>query len=148
MTWQWTCRLVRRVAIRSRLNPTEYTEAKPSRWRSSIGIKLEKIKYIFRSRDERWPKAFLRKCQFDKDAINQMPHPLVEKAKTELEQAQAQLEAALRAWDDSVSELWSTSLALTQAQKRVTHAHELLRDAIESVRESRESGMHDKCLRE
>ena len=39
-------------------------------------------------------------------------------------------EAALRAWDESVSELWRTSLALTQAQKRVTRAHELLRDAI------------------
>jgi exonuclease VII small subunit len=62
-----------------------------------------------------------------------MPHPLVEKAKQELEQAQSQLDAALRAWDASVSELWRTSLALTQAQKRVTHAHELLRDALDAT---------------
>ena len=61
----------------------------------------------------------------------EMPHPLVEKAKVELEQAQSQLDAALHAWDTSVSELWRTSLALTQAQKRVTHAHELLRSALE-----------------
>jgi hypothetical protein len=60
-----------------------------------------------------------------------MLHPLVEKAKVELEQAQSQLDAALHAWDASVSELWRTSLALTQAQKRVTHAHELLRNALE-----------------
>jgi exonuclease VII small subunit len=65
-----------------------------------------------------------------------VPHPLVEKAKTELEQAQSQLEAALGAWDRSVSELWRTSLALTQAQKRVTHAHELLRDALDKVSDS------------
>src|SRR5690348_4111937 len=65
-----------------------------------------------------------------------MPHPLIEKAKAELEQAQSQLDTALRAWDDSVSELWRTSLALTQAQRRVTHAHELLRDALETVTES------------
>lgn len=64
-----------------------------------------------------------------------MAHPLVEKAKSELEQAQSQLDAALRAWDESVSELWRTSLALTQAQKRVTHAHELLRDALDAVSE-------------
>ena len=51
-------------------------------------------------------------------------------AKSELEAAQSALEAALRAWDESVSELWRTSLALTQAQKRVTRAHELLRDAL------------------
>jgi exonuclease VII small subunit len=62
-----------------------------------------------------------------------MPHPLVEKAKSELEQAQSQLDTALRAWDTSVAELWRTSLALTQAQKRVTHVHELLRDAIDAV---------------
>jgi hypothetical protein len=62
-----------------------------------------------------------------------MPHPLVEKAKVELEQAQSQLDAALRAWDASVSELWRTSLALTQAQKRVTSAHELLHNALETV---------------
>ena len=47
--------------------------------------------------------------------------------------AQAQLDSALRAWDASVSELWKTSLALTQAQKRVTRAHELLRDALDTV---------------
>jgi exonuclease VII small subunit len=51
-------------------------------------------------------------------------------AKLELEAAKSALEAALRAWDESVSELWRTSLALTQAQKRVTRAHELLRDAL------------------
>jgi exonuclease VII small subunit len=51
-------------------------------------------------------------------------------AKLELEGAKSALEAALRAWDESVSELWRTSLALTQAQKRVTRAHELLRDAL------------------
>lgn len=62
-----------------------------------------------------------------------MPHPLVAKAKVELEQAQSQLDAALHAWDASVSELWRTSLALTQAQKRVTHAHELLRSALDAV---------------
>lgn len=65
-----------------------------------------------------------------------MAHPLVEKAKSELEQAQSQLESALRAWDASVSDLWRTSLALTQAQKRVTYAHELLRDALDAVSES------------
>ena len=62
-----------------------------------------------------------------------MPHPLVEKARSELEQAQSQLDAALRAWDTSVSDLWRTSLALTQAQKRVTHAHELLRNALDAI---------------
>jgi exonuclease VII small subunit len=62
-----------------------------------------------------------------------MPHPLVEKAKFELEQAQSQLDTALRAWDASVSDLWRTSLALTQAQKRVTHAHELLRNVLDAV---------------
>jgi exonuclease VII small subunit len=62
-----------------------------------------------------------------------MSHPLVEKAKVELEQAQSQLDVALRTWDASVSELWRTSLALTQAQKRVTHAHELLRNALDAV---------------
>jgi exonuclease VII small subunit len=59
-----------------------------------------------------------------------MPHPLVDDARVELEEAQSQLDAALRAWDASVSELWRTSLALTQAQKRVTRAHELLRQAL------------------
>lgn len=53
--------------------------------------------------------------------------------KSELEQAQSQLDAALRAWDTSVSDLWRTSLALTQAQKRVNHAHELLRNALDTV---------------
>jgi exonuclease VII small subunit len=52
-------------------------------------------------------------------------------ARLELEAAQAALDVALRAWDESVSELWRTSLALTQAQKRMTHAHELLRGAID-----------------
>lgn len=62
-----------------------------------------------------------------------MTHPMIEEARRELEQAEAQLRAALDAWDASVSELWRTSLALTQAQKRVTHAHELLRDALDSI---------------
>jgi len=53
----------------------------------------------------------------------------ISEAKSELEAAQSALEAALRSWDESVSELWRTSLALTQAQKRVTRAYELLRDA-------------------
>jgi exonuclease VII small subunit len=65
-----------------------------------------------------------------------MPHPMVKEAHVELEAAQSQLDAALRAWDTSVSELWRTSLALTQAQKRVTHAHELLREAMGVVGES------------
>lgn len=67
-----------------------------------------------------------------------MPHPLVDVAKAELEEAQSQLDAALRAWDASVSELWRTSLALTQAQKRVTHAHELLREALDAASEPQE----------
>jgi len=54
----------------------------------------------------------------------------IREAKSELEAALSALEAALRAWDESVSELWRTSVALTQAQKRVTRAHELLRDAL------------------
>jgi len=54
----------------------------------------------------------------------------VDKAKAELEAAQSMLDAALNAWDASVSELWRTSVALTQAQKRVTRAHELLRSAL------------------
>jgi hypothetical protein len=41
------------------------------------------------------------------------------------------LAAALLAWDESVAELYRTSLALTQAQKRVTRAHELLRTALD-----------------
>ncbi len=68
-----------------------------------------------------------------------MTHPLVEKAKSELEQAQLQLETALRAWDASVSELWRTSLQLTQAQKRVTYAHELLRNAIDTADDGEDS---------
>jgi exonuclease VII small subunit len=55
----------------------------------------------------------------------------IDEARAELEAAQSQLNAALRAWDQSVSELWQTSLALTQAQKRVTRAHELLRGALD-----------------
>ena len=62
-----------------------------------------------------------------------MAHPLVEEAKSELEKAQAQLQEALNAWDSSVSELWRTSLQLTQAQKRVTYAHELLRNAFDAA---------------
>jgi len=62
-----------------------------------------------------------------------MPPSMVAMAKVELELAQSQLEAALRAWDTSVSELWRTSIALTQAQKRVTQAHELLRTAIDNA---------------
>jgi exonuclease VII small subunit len=54
----------------------------------------------------------------------------ITEAKSELEAAQSALDAALRTWDESVSELWRTSLALTQAQKRVTRAYELLRDAL------------------
>lgn len=59
-----------------------------------------------------------------------MSQSMVDEAKAELEAAQSMLDAALAAWDASVSELWRTSLALTQAQKRVTHAHELLRSAL------------------
>ena len=54
----------------------------------------------------------------------------VDKARAELEEAQSTLDAALNAWDTAVSELWRTSLALTQAQKRVTSAHNLLRGAL------------------
>ena len=57
----------------------------------------------------------------------------IDQAKAELEEAQSALQAALSAWDESVSELWRTSLALTQAQKRVNHAYELLRGAISTV---------------
>jgi hypothetical protein len=45
-----------------------------------------------------------------------MAESLVEKAEVELEQAQLQLDAALNAWDKNVTELWRTSIALTQAQ--------------------------------
>jgi exonuclease VII small subunit len=55
----------------------------------------------------------------------------IDEARAELEAAQSSLEAALRAWDESVAELWRTSLSLTQAQKRVTRAHELLRAALD-----------------
>ncbi len=55
----------------------------------------------------------------------------IDDARLELEAAQAALDVALRTWDESVSELWRTSVALTQAQKRVTHAHELLRAALD-----------------
>ena len=68
-----------------------------------------------------------------------MTHPMIEEARRELEEAQAQLRAALNAWDTSVTELWRTSLALTQAQKRVTHAHELLREALDSVDQAERS---------
>ena len=59
-----------------------------------------------------------------------MSEKLVDQAKDELEAAQSALEAALRAWDESVTELWRTSLALTQAQQRVTRAYDLLRSAL------------------
>jgi exonuclease VII small subunit len=55
----------------------------------------------------------------------------IDEAKAELEAPQSALDAALKAWDESVSELWRTSLALTQAQKRLTRAHELLRTAVD-----------------
>jgi len=58
-----------------------------------------------------------------------MSEKLVDQAKDELEAAQSALEAALRAWDESVTELWRTSLALTQAQQLVTRAYDLLRSA-------------------
>lgn len=57
----------------------------------------------------------------------------IDEATVELEAAQSALETALRAWDESVSELWRTSLALTQAQKRVTRAHELLRNTLQTT---------------
>ena len=60
----------------------------------------------------------------------QVDQSAVDKAKAELEAAQSMLDAALNAWDASVSELWRTSVALTQAQKRVTRAYELLRSAL------------------
>ena len=49
-------------------------------------------------------------------ALMEASHPIVEEARAALEDAQTQLNTALRAWDESVSELWRTSLALTQAQ--------------------------------
>jgi hypothetical protein len=57
---------------------------------------------------------------------------LIEEARAELNAAEASLKKVLRAWDESVAELWRTSLALTQAQKRVTRAHELLRTALDT----------------
>jgi exonuclease VII small subunit len=62
-----------------------------------------------------------------------MSERLVDQAKDELEAAQSALEAALRAWDESVTELWRTSLALTQAQQRVTRAYDLLRSALGTI---------------
>ena len=62
-----------------------------------------------------------------------MSEEMIDQAKAELEAAQLALDAALRAWDASVSELWRTSLVLTQAQKRVTHAYELLRSALGTI---------------
>ena len=59
----------------------------------------------------------------------------IDEARTELQAAQSALDAALRAWDENVSELWRTSLTLTQAQKRVTRAHELLRSALDETNE-------------
>lgn len=66
---------------------------------------------------------------------HEMSQLKIEEARAELEAAQATLDAALHAWDQSVAELWRTSLALTQAQKRVTRAHELLRDALSTADE-------------
>jgi hypothetical protein len=63
----------------------------------------------------------------------------IDEAKSELEAAQSAPDTALRAWDESVSELWRTSLSLTQAQKRVTRAHELLRSALQETDEQSES---------
>ena len=54
----------------------------------------------------------------------------IDQASAELEAAQSALDGALKAWDESVSELWRTSLQLTQAQKRVTRAHELLQSVL------------------
>ena len=54
----------------------------------------------------------------------------IDEARAELEAAQSALDGALKAWDESVSELWRTSLQLTQAQKRVTRAHELLQSVL------------------
>jgi hypothetical protein len=62
-----------------------------------------------------------------------MSDKTIAQASAELEAAQSALEVALRAWDQSVSELWRTSLALTQAQQRVTRAHDLLRSAIRTT---------------
>jgi hypothetical protein len=62
-----------------------------------------------------------------------MSEKLIDQAKEELEAAQSALEAALRAWDESVSELWRTSVALTQAQQRVTRAYDLLRSAVGTI---------------
>jgi exonuclease VII small subunit len=62
-----------------------------------------------------------------------MSRSKVDEAKAELEAAQLTLDAALHAWDASVSELWRTSLALTQAQKKVTRAHELLLEALSAA---------------
>jgi exonuclease VII small subunit len=64
-----------------------------------------------------------------------MGQSAIDEAKAELEAAQSTLEAALNAWDASVSELWRTSVALTQAQKRVTRAHELLHSALRAADE-------------
>jgi exonuclease VII small subunit len=64
------------------------------------------------------------------DEEHQMSQSKVDEAKAELEAAQSTLDAALNAWDASVSELWRTSVALTQAQKRVTRAYDLLRSAL------------------
>jgi exonuclease VII small subunit len=55
----------------------------------------------------------------------------LDEARSELELAQSALDAALRAWDESVAELYRTSLALTQAQRRLNRAHELLRSAVD-----------------
>jgi hypothetical protein len=79
------------------------------------------------------PTHVVKTSFLDPQPVNedqQMNQSTVDEAKAELEAAQSTLQAALDAWDASVSELWRTSLALTEAQKRVIHAHELLRSAI------------------
>jgi exonuclease VII small subunit len=70
----------------------------------------------------------------------------IDEARSELEAAQSALEAALRAWDESVSELWRTSLTLTQAQKRVTRAHELLRSALNAADDGKLDEGQSGCL--
>src|SRR4029078_11562202 len=69
----------------------------------------------------------------------------LDEAKAELEAAQLTLDAALHAWDASVSDLWRASVALTQAQKRVTRAHELLRDALSSSEDKITSFAKQRC---
>jgi hypothetical protein len=62
-----------------------------------------------------------------------MSEKTIAQAQAELEAAQSALEVALRAWDESVTELWRTSVTLTQAQQRVTRAYDLLRSATSTI---------------